>query len=243
MCARCRDRVAQQKVVTADEQNDPFSFFPKEEQLHEGDAVASAAPAPSARPRVFAHAAVPARLLILVFGLGVAGGAAPFWVQGLLQGTPASAEAARDDRGETAPPERPTPVIAMVLPPAAEPTSPVRMTDISLPDESDSVATAAPAPPPPLPRRRAAPTIKTIKYPELRAATFRGSLAVTTTPEGALVLINGTPLGSTPLQIEGVPAGSHVLRLEADGRRASASAIQVVAGRITRVSRELEPSP
>lgn len=243
MCARCRDRVAQQKLIAADDQNDPFSFFPREEQLHEGDSVVPATPAPPVRPRATSRAPVPARSLILAFSLGLAAGAAPFLSQDLLRGTPASAEPARDNRTEATPVEKPTPVIATVLPPPAAPSSPVRMTDIALPGspEPENVAAAAPAAPPPA--RRRAPAITTIRYPERRPATFRGSLAVTTTPAGARVLINGTPIGSTPLQIVGVPAGSHVLRLEAEGRRASASAIQVVADRLTRVTRELEPSP
>jgi hypothetical protein len=82
------------------------------------------------------------------------------------------------------------------------------------------------APPP------AEPTIK----------PFVGSLQIDSTPQGARVVIDGKVAGVTPLVVPDLVAGSHVLRLEAEGAKPWSSAIRVVADRQTDVRAILTPS-
>ena len=71
---------------------------------------------------------------------------------------------------------------------------------------------------------------------------FRGSLAVASNPPGARVTLNGSVVGTTPLAIDDLPAGSRVLRLELRDHAAWSSSIQVVADTVTRVHADLQPS-
>jgi hypothetical protein len=240
-------------VTPAEGQQDPFSLFMPEKALNrpEPERVADAAPTPK---RMTVLAAAPARPLIVAFGLGLAGGAAPFLWHGAVRSELPSATRLTDAPAarQTAAPRGAT----TVLLPASTSSTVTRAADRSLP--------SSPAPSPELAAREAAAgsrasdlgrstparrttaarrPIRTVRYPGRRSATFRGSVAVDTTPTGARVTLDGTTLGSSPIRIDGVPAGSHVLRLEADGRRVSASAIQVVANQTTRVARSLERTP
>jgi hypothetical protein len=72
---------------------------------------------------------------------------------------------------------------------------------------------------------------------------FVGSLAVTSDPPGAAVLIDRRRVGQTPLQLPGVQSGSRVVWIERDGYVRWTAAVQVAAGRVTRVSARLDPSP
>ena len=254
LCSRCRTDASASRppvVLATTEERDPFSLFMREDAL---DPPQPAEPALAEREdkRIRVRpAAAPARSLILAFGLGLAGGAAPLWWQDVLRsgesstwfaGTDTEArEIAAASRGG-----RPTPrEAAPVLPPSGVAPRLVLAADISLPSSpAESVRDADTRPkttrPPAAPAR---PRVRAIRYPGRVRATFRGSLAVNSTPAGARVSLDGMALGSTPIRIDGVPAGSHVLRLEAEGRRVSASAIQVVADRTTRVTRALERTP
>jgi hypothetical protein len=72
---------------------------------------------------------------------------------------------------------------------------------------------------------------------------FVGSLAVTSDPPGAAVIIDRRRVGQTPLQLRGVQSGSRVVWIERDGYVRWTAAVQVAAGRVTRVSARLDPSP
>ena len=69
---------------------------------------------------------------------------------------------------------------------------------------------------------------------------FTAGLVVESRPSGAKVFLNGEPVGSTPLNLSSVVAGSHALRLELDGYRRWTSSIRVVAGEPNRVTASLE---
>lgn len=73
--------------------------------------------------------------------------------------------------------------------------------------------------------------------------TFTGSIYVDSRPRGATVLLNGREVGSTPLQLGDVRAGSHVVRLELPGHRTWTTSTQVVAGQVARVTGSLERQP
>jgi PEGA domain-containing protein len=60
-------------------------------------------------------------------------------------------------------------------------------------------------------------------------APSRGALTVDSVPQGARLSLDGRPVGSTPIVLRNVPAGTHLVRLEADGYHVWAWTAQVVA--------------
>ena len=66
-------------------------------------------------------------------------------------------------------------------------------------------------------------------------------LAVSSLPEGAEVLLNGTAVGRTPMILDSVPAGSHAIFVRQDGYVSWSSSIRVVADQRTLVSSILNP--
>ena len=98
----------------------------------------------------------------------------------------------------------------------------------SRPAQSITVPLARPRPAPP----RAQPAAS--------AARFVGALAVDSRPAGARVFMDGTLVGTTPMALPSVPAGSHAIRLEHDGYRRWASSVRIVASEKNRVTASLE---
>jgi hypothetical protein len=72
--------------------------------------------------------------------------------------------------------------------------------------------------------------------------TYRGALAIESSPEGASVFVNRRAVGSTPLLLEDLPIGSHAVRIEADGYQLWSAAVRVVADRRTQVTAQLHPT-
>jgi hypothetical protein len=68
------------------------------------------------------------------------------------------------------------------------------------------------------------------------ASRFRGSLSVTSSPEGAQVFLNDAFVGLTPLVLRDVPGGSRVVRIELDGHARWSSSVQIVANEQTAVA-------
>jgi len=54
------------------------------------------------------------------------------------------------------------------------------------------------------------------------------------------VLLDGKSIGQTPLSVNEIPVGSHVLRVELTGKRTWSSSATVSAGQMTRVTMSLE---
>jgi serine/threonine-protein kinase len=79
-----------------------------------------------------------------------------------------------------------------------------------------------------------------------RAATpstlgrFVGALTVESRPTGARVFIDGKLVGTTPLQVPEVTAGSHAVALEHDGYVRWSSSVRIVAAEKNRVTASLE---
>jgi hypothetical protein len=71
-------------------------------------------------------------------------------------------------------------------------------------------------------------------------ARFVGALAVDSRPTGAKVFVDGTLVGTTPVALPTVAAGSHVIRLEHDGYRRWSSSVRIVASEQNRVTASLE---
>ena len=59
-------------------------------------------------------------------------------------------------------------------------------------------------------------------------------------PAGAMVFLDNKAVGRTPLTLNGVHAGEHVVRLERDGYHRWSRAIRVVATERNRVTASLE---
>lgn len=73
-----------------------------------------------------------------------------------------------------------------------------------------------------------------------RRPVFEGPLSIVSKPAGARVFFDGHPVGTTPITLSKVSAGSHVVRLEREGYTTWSSSVQVVAGEQNRVTASLE---
>ena len=76
--------------------------------------------------------------------------------------------------------------------------------------------------------------------PPAPAGRFTGALAVDSRPAGATVYVDGRLVGTTPMSLTSVSAGSHAIRLEHDGYRRWSSSVRVVASEQSRVTASLE---
>ena len=72
---------------------------------------------------------------------------------------------------------------------------------------------------------------------ELRAA---GGLRFVSTPGGATVLLDGEPIGQTPMVKEDVPVGEHMVSIQADGYYAFENGVKVQGGEIQLVKASLQ---
>jgi hypothetical protein len=98
-------------------------------------------------------------------------------------------------------------------------------------------------PPQPAPRP-STPAARTPAAPARSAGSgtqsFTGSIYVDSRPRGARVLIDGRPVGTTPLSVPDVRIGAHVIRLELPEHRPWSASTRVAAGETARVTGSLE---
>jgi serine/threonine protein kinase len=71
-------------------------------------------------------------------------------------------------------------------------------------------------------------------------APLTGSLFVDSRPRGARVLLDGRPIGTTPVRVADVRIGSHVVRLELEDHSVWTTSTRIVAGADNRVTGSLE---
>jgi hypothetical protein len=90
------------------------------------------------------------------------------------------------------------------------------------------------------PAPRAAPRADSAPAARPSPGAFTGSIYVDSRPRGAQVSINGKAVGTTPLRIPEVRAGSHVVRLELPDHRIWSTSARVMAGEEARVTGSLE---
>jgi hypothetical protein len=90
-------------------------------------------------------------------------------------------------------------------------------------------------------RQGAAPVSSALKTERRRQEPqpYRGSLLMTSVPQGAAVFINGHHAGTTPLILSDLPVGSRAVRLTIEGYDTWSRAVQVVANRRTEVNAAL----
>jgi hypothetical protein len=139
-------------------------------------------------------------------------------------------------------------------PPATAPVTPpprsesiaadeARGTRAAAADDARGVQPTAPAAPPAAREPEAVPpkTASTARMARsTRPVRYHGSLAIRSEPDGAVVSVDGRVVGSTPLVLKTVPAGSRVVRIESDGYERWSFAARVVANQVTRVVATLQ---
>jgi hypothetical protein len=74
------------------------------------------------------------------------------------------------------------------------------------------------------------------------APGFIGQVAIQSSPPGASVFIDGKPVGETPMSSVRIRAGSHAIWIELPKYRRWTAAVNVPAGRTTRVDATLQPA-
>ncbi len=70
--------------------------------------------------------------------------------------------------------------------------------------------------------------------------SYTGMLTIDSRPAGAKAFLDGRPVGTTPVSLDTVRAGEHVVRLEHDGYRLWSSSVRVVSSERNRVTASLE---
>ena len=73
-------------------------------------------------------------------------------------------------------------------------------------------------------------------------APYVGTLTIDASPDGE-VFLNRKSVGRTPLRLEKLRAGSHLIWIEREGHRRWTRVVAVAADRISRVSADLDPLP
>ena len=129
------------------------------------------------------------------------------------------------------------PVLAASSAPFASATSSIVPSPGTVPPAEEEVTTPAQTPRPKVPAAVSSPVRAQTRS---AAAQFRGALAVSSQPEDAEVLLNGTPVGRTPMVLDSVPAGSHVVSVRRDGYVSWSSSVRIVADQRTQISSNLD---
>ena len=112
----------------------------------------------------------------------------------------------------------------------------------SMPETPDAMkGSDAPSTPTTLTALAQFPREAEIEKPAVRAREFIGTLAVQSNPAGATVFINGRAVGTTPLQVPRLSAGSHAVWLDREGYERWTAGVLVTADRLTRVDVKLQP--
>jgi len=95
----------------------------------------------------------------------------------------------------------------------------------------------------PAPRRRAdAGTTEDATAPPAAPVRFVGDLSITSTPQGARVLVNGRAVGVTPLTLREQRAGSVAVQIASEGFERWSASVQIPAGRVTNIAATLRAS-
>jgi hypothetical protein len=122
-------------------------------------------------------------------------------------------------------------------PPAVEPPAP------AVPIAAAPVEVPAPIP---VAMRVASTSAQAPARDESRAAArsipYVGTLSIDASPGGE-VFLNRAHAGHTPLRLEHLKAGSHLVWIEHDGYRRWTKVVEVPADRVSRVFADLEPIP
>jgi hypothetical protein len=111
-----------------------------------------------------------------------------------------------------------------------------------IPTVPEWFTSTAPAVPQPLVEARSS-SPKLANPARAPAAGFIGHLAIQSSPSGAAVFVDGTPVGETPISSVQIPAGSHAIWIELPKYRRWTTAVHVQAGTQTRINATLQLAP
>ena len=131
---------------------------------------------------------------------------------------------------------RPTPVAALSATSAAPTTAPAVRAEAH-PALAPPVAAARTAEPAPTPSR----TPRTAASGSPSASGYRGALALTSSPDGAQVVLNGRVVGQTPVVLNDLPVGSRAIVVRRDGYSSWSASVRVIANQRTTVRATLKP--
>jgi hypothetical protein len=137
-----------------------------------------------------------------------------------------------------------TPVSAQALVPEPQPAAsrapdaeaPAPITERALTPKATSAPKSPKASPPPAPRPAQVPRTAVAS----KAPRYVGTLSIDADPGGE-VFVNRQSVGTTPLRLTDLRAGSHLIWIEREGYRRWTRVVPVPADRVTRISAELEP--
>jgi hypothetical protein len=109
----------------------------------------------------------------------------------------------------------------------ASPSPPVTATPVKAPTAAPVKAPAAP--------------VQTQPQPRPAVTGYRGVLALSSTPDGAEVVVNGQVVGRTPVVLSDLPVGSRALVVRRDGYSPWSTSVRIVANQRTIVRATLVP--
>jgi hypothetical protein len=129
-----------------------------------------------------------------------------------------------------------TPVAALSTTSAAPTTAPAVRAETH-PAPAPPVAPARTAEPAPTPSRTPRPAASASPS----ASGYRGALALTSSPDGAQVVLNGKMVGKTPVVLNDLPVGSRAIVVRRDGYSPWSASVRVIANQRTTVRATLTP--
>jgi serine/threonine-protein kinase len=124
--------------------------------------------------------------------------------------------------------------------PAPSPSETARAAAASPAAATPRPVPAAPAKVAPRPAPRAQARREAPRTPAAPRPVAPGSLEIESRPSGARVVLDGKPVGQTPLRLAKVAPGLHSVRLELAGHAPWATTVTVAAGKAARVAGSLE---
>ncbi len=130
----------------------------------------------------------------------------------------------------------PTPVVALSTTSAAPTRAPAVRTEAH-PPSAPPVALAKTADPAPAPSKTQRPAASGLPS----ASGYRGALALTSSPDGAQVVLNGKVVGQTPVVLNDLPVGSRAIVVRRDGYSPWSASVRVIANQRTTVRATLRP--
>lgn len=130
----------------------------------------------------------------------------------------------------------PTPVAALSTTSAVPTTAPAVRAETH-PAPAPPVAPAKTAEPAPTPSRTPRPAASGSPS----ASGYRGALALTSSPDGAQVVLNGKMVGKTPVVLNDLPVGSRAIVVRRDGYSPWSASVRVIANQRTTVRATLTP--
>lgn len=175
----------------------------------------------------------PSRVVSFVLGFALASVLA--WVGNLPTGKDA-AEAPVARKAESVA----SAVGSVVTPATPEPARPLPAADTTPSPAPPAAPSAMPlAMTVPQPRSPAAAAPAARRQPALSG--YRGALVLSSSPDGAQVLLNGKVVGQTPLVLNDLPVGSRALVVRRDGYEPWSASVRIVANQRTPIRATLKP--